>query len=65
MDTKEKTNPRACVQIGWNDAIWLDEDSMADLLKSTPPFLREAVVNGTPSLGSGAIYPVALDDVVL
>ncbi len=65
METKERVNPRACVQIGWNDAIWLDEDTKADLLKSTPPFLRDAVVNGTPSLGSGAIYPISLDDVVL
>ena len=65
MDTTERTNPRAVVQIGWNDAIWLDADTKADLLKSTPPFLREAVVNGTPSLGSGAIYPITLDDVIL
>lgn len=61
----ERANPRSVVQIGWADALWLDEDTKADLLKSTPPFLREAVVNGTPSLGSGAIYPVSLDDVVL
>jgi hypothetical protein len=27
--------------------------------------LRDAVKNGTPSLGSGAIYPIPLDDVVL
>lgn len=67
MDTNEtsRPNPRAAVTIGWNDALWLDEATKADLLKSTPPFLRDAVVNGTPSLGSGAIYPVPLDDVVL
>lgn len=64
-ETNEKNNPRACVGIGWADAIWLDEETKADLLKSCPPFLREAVVNGTPSLGSGAIYPISLDDVVL
>lgn len=58
-------NPRAVVQIGWNDVPWLDEDTKRDLLKSTPAFLREAVVNGTPSLGSGAIYPISLEDVVM
>lgn len=65
IDEQAGNNPRACVQIGWKDAIWLDERTKADLLKSCPPFLREAVVNGTPSLGSGAIYPVSLDDIVL
>lgn len=65
MDSNEKNSPRACIGIGWADAIWLDEDTKRDLLKSCPPFLREAVVNGTPSLGSGAIYPIPLDDVVL
>lgn len=62
---EEKINPRAVVQLGWDDAIWLDEATKADLIKSTPPFLRSAVVNGTPSLGSGAVYPVPLEDVVL
>jgi hypothetical protein len=65
MEATKYGNPRAVVQIGWKDALWLDEHTKADLLKSCPPFLREAVIHGTPSLGSGAIYPVSLDDVVL
>lgn len=62
---EDRVNPRAVVQLGWNDVPWLDDETKADLIKSTPPFLRSAVVNGTPSLGSGAVYPVPLEDVVL
>lgn len=65
MDSNETINPRACVQIGWDDAPWLDEQTKKDLLASVPPHLRQAVVNGTPSLGTGAVYPIPLDDVVL
>lgn len=63
--SNETTNPRACVQIGWDDALWLDEDTKRDLLASIPPHLRQAVVNGTPSLGTGAVYPIGLEDVVM
>lgn len=58
-------NHRACVQIGWGDCPWLDEKTKSDLLASVPPHLRQAVVNGTPSLGTGAVYPIPLEDVVM
>lgn len=64
-DLNETLNPRAVVQIGWSDALWLDEDTKRDLLASVPPHLRQAVVNGTPSLGTGAVYPIPLEDVVM
>lgn len=56
---------RACVCIGWADAPWLDIEAQEQIISSTPPFQREAVKFGIPSLGSGAVYPVPLDDVVL
>lgn len=59
------TNSRSVVQIGWDDVPWLDETTKEEMLAGTPPFQREAVKYGTPSLGSGAIYPIPLDDVVL
>lgn len=43
---------------GWDDVPHLDEKTKADLLDSTPPYLRDARSKGTPSLGAGAIYPV-------
>lgn len=62
---ESKDSSRACVTIGMLDAPWLDEQAINQVLASTPLHLREAVKNGTPSLGSGSIYPIPLDDVVL
>ncbi len=59
------TNSRAAVTIGMDDAPWLDEQTVKEVLASTPPYLRDAVKNGTPSLGMGAIYPIPLDEIVL
>jgi hypothetical protein len=58
-------NSRATITIGMNDVPWLDEETIQEIINSTPPHLRDAVKNGTPSLGSGAIYPIPLDEVVL
>jgi hypothetical protein len=46
------------VQAGWDDAPHLDAQAKDEMLASTPPHLRDARARGTPSLGSGAIYPV-------
>jgi len=51
------------VRAGWRDVPHLTERDKAELLASTPPYLREARSEGTPSLGAGAIYPVPLADI--
>ncbi len=56
---------RYWVQAGWDDCPHLDEDTKRELLASIPPHQREARTKGTPSLGSGAIYPVAESDIVV
>lgn len=53
------------VQAGWNDVPHLDERVKRDLLESTPPHLRDARAQGIPSLGSGAIYPIALSEILV
>lgn len=63
--TSNNTSSRAVIAIGMNDVPWLDEGTIQEILSSTPPHLREAVKNGTPSLGSGAVYPIPLDEIVL
>lgn len=50
---------------GWGDVPHLSEAVKADLLSSIPPFQREARSKGIPQLGSGAIYPVAEEDIVV
>jgi len=56
---------KAVVMAGWDDVAHLSEAEKARLLKATPPHLREARSKGIPSLGSGAIYPVATEDFVV
>lgn len=61
----EDGTARFWVQAGWDDCPHLDEDTKRELLASIPPHQREARTKGTPSLGSGAIYPVAEGDYVV
>ena len=52
------------VDATWDDAPHLDEKTKAELLESTPPYMRDARSKGIPALGAGAIYPVAWEDVI-
>lgn len=54
---------RYVVQAGWDDVPHLTEQDKADLLKSLPPHQRDARSKGIPSLGAGAIYPIAEEEV--
>lgn len=55
---------RYLVTAGWDDIPHLDEKTKRELLAATPPHLREARSEGKPSLGSGAIYPISLSEVM-
>jgi hypothetical protein len=48
-----------------DDVPWLDDEAIKEILSSTPVHLRATVKNGTPALGSGAVYPISLDEIVL
>lgn len=61
----EITPSRFLVQAGWDDVPHLAADMKADLLRSTPPYMRDARSKGIPSLGSGAIYPVPESEIVV
>jgi hypothetical protein len=45
--------------ISWDDVPHLSETEKVQLLASIPPFQRDARTKGLPQLGSGAIYPIA------
>lgn len=49
---------------GWDDVPHIDKKTQEQLLASTPPHLRAARKDGTPSLGSGAIYPIEINDIL-
>jgi len=56
---------KAVVQAGWDDAPWLDKETKARLLEDTPLHLRAARSKGEPGMGSGNVYAVALEDIVV
>lgn len=46
----------------WSDIPHLSESEKADILKSTPEYLRDARTKGVPQLGTGAVYQFAESD---
>lgn len=56
---------KAVVQAGWDDAAWLTEESKEQMLADTPPHLREARRLGTPAMGSGNVYPISLESMMI
>ena len=61
----EITKSRSLTTCGWSDVPHLDEKTKAELLEATPPYLRDARSKGTPSLGSGAIYPIPESEITV
>lgn len=53
------------VQASWDHVPHLDAATKERLLASTPPHLRDARSKGIPSLGSGAIYPIELSEILI
>lgn len=55
---------RHVTTMGWDNVPHLSEQAKADLLQGYPLRERDARTKGVPQLGSGAIYPVAEEDIV-
>lgn len=55
---------KAIIQAGWDDAPWLSEEKKAQMLEDTEPHLREARRSGKPSMGSGNVYPIAIESIL-
>jgi len=55
---------KAIVQAGWDDAPWLTEQSKKQMEADTPPHLIEARRLGRPSMGSGNVYPIAIESIL-
>ena len=53
------------INAGWDDVPHLDEDWKAQRLSSYSPTERDARTKGIPTKGSGAIYPVDEEDIVV
>ena len=59
------TESKFLTTCAWSDVPHLDAKTQRELLASTPPYLRDARSKGLPSLGSGAIYPVSEDEILV
>lgn len=55
---------KAIIQAGWDDAPWLTEDKKIQMEADTEPHLREARRSGKPSMGSGNVYPIAIESLL-
>jgi hypothetical protein len=56
---------RAVISATWDDAPHLTAEAKEELWRSIPPYQRDARSKGVPQLGSGAIYPIAEEDIVV
>src|SRR5690606_22051028 len=56
---------RAIVMAGWDDVPHLSAEQKARMLAAAEVHLRDARSKGVPSIGSGAIYPVPEDQIVV
>lgn len=56
---------KAIVQAGWDDAPWLDEDEKKKILDASEPHLRDTRSSGVPSMGSGNVYPLSLEGMLV
>lgn len=59
------TTSKAVIQAGWDDAPWLPDDKKAQMLADTPPHLKDARSKGLPAMGSGNVYPISLEEVLV
>lgn len=53
------------VQAGWKHVPHLDAQATRALLATMPPHQIKARTEGEPTLGAGAIYPIAEEDIVI
>ena len=63
VNSPTKGASRAIVMAGWDDAPHLLEDDKRELLESCEPHLRDSRSRGIPHLGSGAIFPVPVEEI--
>jgi phage terminase large subunit-like protein len=63
-DELEKAN-RYIVRCGWDDVPHLTKEMKDEMFAKLPPHQRDARTHGVPRLGSGAIYPVIEEDIIV
>ncbi len=64
-DGATASEDRFVILIGWDDIPHLDDKEKAERIKKIPEYQRDARTKGIPSLGSGSIFPMAEEDIVV
>lgn len=57
------SDAKALITAGWDDVPHLTEEKKAQLLASTPKYMRDARTKGVPALGAGAIYQISIEEI--
>lgn len=67
LDSKEvrpvEERTKLIVMIGWEEAPHLSPIMRAQIISEIPEYQRNARTKGIPHLGSGAVYPIAEEDI--
>lgn len=64
-EAADETSGTAVVTVTWDDVPHLTKEAKDELWRSLPPFQRDARSKGVPQLGSGVIYQVAEEDLLV
>lgn len=56
---------KCIITAGWDDAPWLTEEAKERMLDDTPMHLRAARSLGEPAMGSGNVYPISLESILV
>lgn len=56
---------RYAIAVSWDDAPHLTEEDKKTMIAEMPPNERDARTKGIPALGSGRVYPVSEDEMVV
>lgn len=57
--------PKHITTVSWDDVPHISQEMKEEMLAATPPALRDARSKGEPTVGSGRIYPVDMNKVVV
>lgn len=64
-EREESSDYKTVIQAGWDDVPHLDPDEKRRLIATMPPYQIAARTKGEPSLGVGAIYPIAEEEITV
>jgi hypothetical protein len=64
-EEKGKPTTKAVLVCGWDDAPWLDENTKSELADGMQPHERQARMTGLPSMGSGSVFSVPVEEILV